>query len=356
MYRTLAFCLPMMLLSAPLWAGEDADDGDDAERAIVWGDDVKKDDGVLGDLMPGSKLRYTIQTQLANLEASDVKITLFWLDTAKQQEASQVLIERTHSARMEEYSLKWVPAESMLYLSYNCPTRRGDSETICTERWLWKGGARRFKYTKTTTNNPLADSQDAVVQLIQSGKLDRATASIKAMREKYGEDRVAGDAFFVAYFDEMSARALAMADRGQGAKAVALIEGFIAKPPITSSERCPNKTSVLICMAPDRPDCGCNDPFGLLPATDRYANRLERIGKLLNKEGKHAVTLRLLRPALTFFDDRPRYLLTLADAAWASDDKDKAREWYKAYMKLSVAAKQTPYVRAVQRAEEPKPQ
>jgi hypothetical protein len=343
--------LVSLCLAAPAFAGDEEDDDGDAQRPIVWGEEVKSDTNVLGDLMPGSKLRYKIKTQYASLETSDVQIELVWFDTAKQKDASQILFERSATPRLEQYSLKWIPAEYTLNVSYNCPTRRGDEETMCTERWLWKGGARRFKYIKTTSNNPIAESQDAIITLIRAGKMDRAAASIKATREKYGAERISGDALFVAYFEELVTRARGLADRGQGPKAAAAIEAFVAKPPITSSERCPDKAMLLVCLE-DRPACGCNDPFGLLAATERNVANLERLGVLLNKEGKHALTLKLLRPALDHFSDRPRLVLTLADAAWGSGDKENGRDWYKRYIKLQGIEKKIPVVRSVQRAED----
>jgi tetratricopeptide (TPR) repeat protein len=343
--KAALLCLCCLIPSAA-WA-------QDEPAEIAWGESAKASEGSLGEVMAGSRLRYKIMAQGSGLEASDVKIELLWLDTIKQKDASQVIIERTSFARLEQYKLEWVPAEYTLNVSYNCPTRRGDSETLCTERWLWKGGARRFKYIKTTSNNPLASSQDEVIALIRAGKLDQAQGSIKALRERYGDERVSGDAFFVAYFEELVTRARGLAERGQGGKAAALIAAFIAAPPVTSTERCPDKGLLMVCLE-GRPACGCNDPFGQLPATERSVAQLERAAGLLVKEGKHAQAVQLLRPALDHFPDRPRLLLALADAAWGAGDEEDARGWYKKYVKLQSINKAAPVVRAVQRAEAPK--
>jgi len=322
---------------------EDEDDGASllqptgpSVESVEWGTDADRvKDGRLGDLW-GRPITYQLRTQYATLESSHVLMYVKWYDKYEREEKKQVLLYDTKPARMQDYVITFDRKQLTVRIAYTCPTRRGDRDTVCTEFWTWQKNSREFDLVRETSSNPVANSIGAIEELIRDGKLTKAKRSIDLLRERYGDERIPNDLLFEAYFDEMASRISGHWERGQPEKGLAVLKGFIASPPITSAESCPDYEMVVICLK-GKKECGCSDAFGLLSVDEQRARQYWDIARTLNKLDEYDLTVFMLTPIVKRDPEYTKLSLALADAHWELENYDKARKLYVQVRRIRMA-------------------
>ncbi|MEM1349542.1 MAG: hypothetical protein AAGI01_13345, partial [Myxococcota bacterium] len=325
-------------------AGDEGDGASPLQQAppsiesVEWGTDADRvRDGRLGALW-GKPITYQLRTQYATLESSHALMYVRWYDRYQREEKKQILLYDTKAARMQDYDITFERASLTVRVAYNCPTRRGDRDTICTEFWAWQKNSREFELVRETSTNPVANSIGAIEELIRDGKLNQAKRSIDLLRERYGNERIPHDLLFEAYFDEMAERISKHWERGQPDKGLSALKGFIAKPPITSAESCPDYEMVVICLK-GKKECGCSDAFGLLSVEPKRARQYWDIARTLSKLEEYELSVFMLTPIVARDPEYTKLTLALADAHWELGSYDKARKLYIQVRRIRMANK-----------------
>lgn len=305
--------------------------------AVEWGSDQDKvQSAVLGNFW-GNPITYELRTQVAGLESSHVRVKIDWFNKAEKREESQIIIEDVRAARFEQYSFKYDKPNLSIFISYPCPINRKDKETQCTEHWMYHQAKNKFVLKDKASTNPVAKSRDKITELFTAGKTSKAVESIKLMSQELKEgEALETDPWFVAHFDYAHKQIKAAYRAKQYDKAYELLEALHKDAPVKSSERCPDAERILFCLD-GKTECGCSESFGLLPAEERYADRLEDFAKIWAKKKEHRKIVSILTPVAERFPERTDARLLLADALWELDFKEKARPHYQAVRRLRLA-------------------
>lgn len=308
--------------------------------ALEWGTDQDKvKSAVLGTFW-GNPITYELRTQVAGLESSHVRIKIDWFNKAEKRAESQIIIEEERAARFEAYELKYDKPNLTLFITYPCPLTRKDKETSCTERWMYHQAKNLFVLKEKISSNPVAKSRDKITELLKAGKVDKAMSSIKLMekQQKDSEPKLSTDEWFVAYFDYAHSQIKAAYRAKQLDKAYELLEALHKKAPLESSLGCPDAEQILFCLD-GKTECGCSERFGLLPANERYAQKLEDLARVWDKKKQYKKVVAILTPVAALFPDQTDVRLLLADALWETDFKEKARPHYKAVRSIRLTDK-----------------
>ncbi len=311
-----------------------------AQSAPTWGgeqDSVKVFD--LGRIIGAKQLQAELRTQMAGLESSFVRVRLLWVDQDSGQEREQVIVEEERAARFEQYTISIDKPTGLLLINYPCPTTRGDSETQCTQRFALYTSSKRFVDKGVESTNPVAKSRDALIEQIRKGDFKKAKEGVALLQKSSSASgkKLDTDPFFVAAFEH----AFEQAQRAYWAKdypkAHSIIVDFLEKPPFVSSQRCPDKEQLSICLR-GKWECGCSDDFGILPNTPKYAARLEYVAKIMHRAKDWQKLTLLMEPVAQRHPQQRDLRLYLADAYWALDRQDKARPHYAAVRQLALAS------------------
>ena len=305
--------------------------------AVEWGseqDMVRSE--VLGTFW-GNPLTLELRTQMASLESSHVRVTLGWFNKIQKVDESQVIIEDERAARFEQYSVTYDRPNMTVIIAHPCPINRKDKETTCEERWIYHQGKNKFVLKEKTSSNPVSRERDSITTLIKQGKMDRALASIELMKKEASDPKsISTDEWFVAYFDVMHAQIRAAWKAKQLDKATKLLDELHAKSPLASSLSCPDAAERFVFCLDGKTECGCSERFGLLPADERYAKKLEELALVWAKNKAHRKVVAALTPVAQRFPDETAARLLLADALWELDFKEKARPHYQAVRRIRL--------------------
>ena len=329
--------LALLLLPSPA-AAQDTEQP--ADQEIQWGEKINEREGVVGQLRGNGLLKFKIYTQLHSLEASDARVVLHWRDRARGEDMAQRIMERTQYARGEDYALRLDPDGVTVRIGYPCPLRRGDKETTCEELWRWSMRSRAFEFVSRRSSNPTERSIESISALIQSGQIERAKKAIELLTEdrKRRGEAVETDRFFVLFFLEMAKDFKQLVVAKKHAEAVALLKRFLKEPPVVSRKSCPDLNLMTICLK-GRAACGCSDPFGQLPKHEALVPFFEVIGDALVREKEYALAIRLLTPLSDAFPKEERLMLSLADSHWHTNDRPKARRYYRGFRAVRLPIK-----------------
>ena len=290
--------------------------------ALEWGTDQDKvKSAVLGTFW-GNPITYELRTQVAGLESSHVRVKIDWFNKAEKRAESQIIIEDERAARFEAYEIKYDKPNLTLFITYPCPLTRKDKETSCTERWMYHQAKNLFVLKEKTSSNPVAMS------------------SIKLMEQQQKDDepKLSTDEWFVAYFDYAHSQIKAAYRAKQLDKAYSLLEALHKKAPLESSLGCPDAEQLLFCLD-GKTECGCSERFGLLPANERYVQKLEDLARVWDKKKEYKKVVAILTPVAALFPDQTDVRLLLADALWETDFKEKARPHYRAVRSIRLTDK-----------------
>lgn len=307
--------------------------------ALEWGTDQDKvKSAVLGTFW-GNPITYELRTQVAGLESSHVRVKIDWFNKAEKRAESQIIIEDERAARFEEYELKYDKPNLTIFITYPCPLTRKDKETSCTERWMYHQAKNLFVLKEKTSSNPVAKSREKITELLKAGKIDKAMSSIKLMEKAQKDDeQLSTDEWFVAYFDYAHSQIKAAYKAKQLDNAYELLEALHKKAPLQSSLSCPDAEQLLFCLD-GKTECGCSERFGMLPAEERYAQKLEDLARVWDKKKEYKKVIAILTPVAARFPDQTDVRLLLADALWETDFKEKARPHYKAVRSIRLTDK-----------------
>lgn len=214
------------------------------------------------------------------------------------------------------------------------PADPQDQYTI--ETWRWREGNRRFEEHTVTVTSPWSLGMAELDRAFEAGDLEAARAVVARVgtTPNGGLTWVDDEIYlrFLAVAHEAALRRHRLWD-DEGAAEIAW--RVLADPPVTAPRASPNPGELVICRDL-APACAGEGQFVDLPRSVEVANRLAALAFVLAEGGRPEAALSLLDPLLAAFPLSGGLERTRADALWASDRKEEARQSYQKAAALGV--------------------
>ena len=282
----------------------------------------------------GRLLKVELRTRPSTITSSFVRVKVMWHNRAQKTDEEQVIIDDERASQFDRYSFSYDRPNTTIYVSYHCPKDRKDKATMCKEKWMYHKAKNQWVLKETTSSNPTTKKRGEILALIKANKQRKAVAGINALLKQ--DPDTPTDVFFEAFFKNMHDRAWGAFKKKRYDEAFKIVEGFRAKPPVASTQSCPPKSDLYVCLK-GNDSCGCSDAFGVLAATEKNAKRMEHIAKIWAKQSKWKRIIAVLAPMAEQMPDNPDLALYLADAYWEIDFKTKARVHYRVVRAVRLA-------------------